>query len=76
MHHNGQNVTNNALTTMEGIIYQEFHKKVALVMQDQRTSVQSIKEKMDTIIIDQWVMTHLDHPGNREYLRADKGVCR
>ena len=34
------------------------------------------KKKMDTIIIDQWVMMHLDHPHNREYVRGDKGVCR
>ena len=64
------------LKKLEGIIYPEFYKKVALAMQDQRTTLQSLQKQMDTIITQHCIMMHLDHPHNGEYVRCDKGMCR
>ena len=74
MHEKGQKVTKNSLKKLEGIIFPEFYKKVASVMQDDRTNLQSLHKSMDTIIIEQWVMMHLDHPNNIHYVRPEKGV--
>ena len=32
------------------------------------------QKSIDTIIIKQWVMMHLDHPQNIQYVRPEKGV--
>ena len=70
----GQNVTKNSWKKLEGIILPEFYKKVASVMQDSQRSPQSLQKSTNTIIIDQRVMMHLDHPNNSHYVRAHKGV--
>ena len=67
-------MSKNWLRKLEGIIFPEFYKKVAAKMQDERTTLQSLQKSINTIIIEQWVMMHLDHPQNIQYVRPAKRV--
>ena len=75
-HDKGERVSKNALKKLEGIIFPDFYKKVAAEMQEAKTTLQSLQKSIDTIIIEQWVMMHLDHPQNNQYVRPEKGVYR
>ena len=46
----------------------EFYKKVAEVMQEEKTTLKSLRNPIDDIILDQWVSMHLDHPHNGQYV--------
>ena len=70
----GEKVTMNALKKMDGILLPEFYKKVAEVMQKEKTTLKSLPNSIDDIILDQWVSMHLDHPHNGQYVRPEKGV--
>ena len=67
-------MSKNPPKKLEGIIFPDFYKKVAAEMQDELTTLQSLQKSNDTIIIEQWVMMHLDHPRNFQYVRPEKGV--
>ena len=67
LHEKGQKVT-------KGITFRESYRKVASVMQDDRTNLQSLQKWIDTIIMEQWVMMHLDHQNNSHYIRPAKSV--
>ena len=74
MHQKGQKVTKNSLKKLENVVFPDFYRELASVMQHDRTTVQSFQKSMDTIIIDHFVMMHLDHPNNSHYGRRQKGV--
>ena len=74
LHEKGEKVSKNALKKLEGISFPGFYKKVAAEMQDERTTLKLLHKSIDTIIIEQWVMMHLDHTQNIQYLRPEKGV--
>ena len=74
LHEKGERISNNTLKKLEGIIVPEFYKKVAAEMQDERTTLQSLQKWIDTIIITDWVIMHLDHPQNIQYFQPEKGV--
>ena len=63
-HDKGEKVSKNAL------------KKVAAEMQEEKTTLKSLQKSLDTIILEQWVSMHLDHPGNGQYVRSEEGVYR
>ena len=73
-HDKGEKVTKNALKKLDGILLPEFYKKVAEVMQEEKTTLKSLPNSIDDIILDQWVSMHLDHPHNGQYVRPEKGV--
>ena len=73
-HDKGEKVTKKALKKLDGILLQEFYKKVAEVMQEERTTLKSLQNLSDDIILDQWVSMHLDHLQNGQYVRPEKGV--
>ena len=73
-HDKGEKVTKNALKKLDGILLPEFYKKVAEVMQEEKTTLKSLPNSIDHIILDQWVSMHLDHPHNGQYVRPEKGV--
>ena len=73
-HDKGEKVTKNALKKLEQVLLPEFYKKVAEVMQEEKTTLKSLRNSIDNIILDQWVSMHLDHPHNRQYVRPEKGV--
>ena len=73
-HIKGEKVTKNALKKLEGILLPEFYNKVAEVMQEEKTTLKSLQNSFDDIILDQWVSMHLDHPHNGQYVRPEKGV--
>ena len=52
----------------------EFYKKVAAEMQEEKTTLKSLRKSFNNIILDQWVSMHLDHPHNSQYVRPEKGV--
>ena len=47
---------------------------MAEVMQEQKTTLKSLQNSFDDIILDQWVSMHLDHPHSGQYVRPEKGV--
>ena len=63
-HDKGVKVSKNALEKLEGVILPEFYKKVAAELQEEKTTLKSLQKSLDTIILEQWVSMHLDHPGN------------
>ena len=70
----GEKVTKNALKKPEGILLPQFYKKVAEVIQEEKTTLKSLQNSFDDIILDQWVSMHLDHPHNGQYVRPERGV--
>ena len=73
-HDKGKKVTKNAPKKLDGILLPEFHEKVAEVMQEEKTTLKSLPNSIDDIILDQWVSMHLDHPHNGQYVDLRK-VC-
>ena len=73
-HDKGEKVTKNALKKLDGIPLPDFYKKVAEVMQEEKTTLKTLQNAFDDIILDQWVSMHLDHPHNGQYVRPEKGV--
>ena len=73
-HDQGEQVTKNALRKLDGILVPELYKKVAEVMQEEKTTLKSLPNSIEDIILDQWVSMHLDHPHNGQYVRPEKGV--
>ena len=73
-HDKGDKISKNALKELEAVILPEFYKKVAAEMQEEKTTLKSLQKSFDAIIIEQWVSMHVDHPGNGQYLRPEKGV--
>ena len=74
VHDKGEKVTKNALKKLDGILLPKFYKKVAEVMQEEKTTLKSLQNSLDDIILDQWVSMHLDHPNNGQYVRPGEGV--
>ena len=70
----GKKVKKNALKKLDGILLPEFYNKVAEVMQEEKTTLKSLQNSFDDIILEQWVSMHLDHPHNGQYVRPEKGV--
>ena len=75
-HDKGEKVTKNALRKLDGILLPDFYRKVAEVMQEEKTTLKSLPNSIDDIILDQWVLMHLDHLHNGQYVRPEKGVYR
>ena len=73
-HHKGEKVTKNALKKMDGFLLPEFYKKVPEVIQEEKTTLKSLQNSFDDIILDQWVSMHLDHAHNGQYVRPEKDV--
>ena len=73
-HDKGERVMKNALRELDGILLPVFYKKVAELMQEEKTSLKSLPNLIDNIILDKWVSMHLDHPHNGQYIRPEKGV--
>ena len=73
-HNKGEKVTKNALKKLDRILLPEFYEKIAEFMQEEKTTLKSLQNSFDDIVLDQWVSMHLDHPHNDQYVRPDKGV--
>ena len=75
-HDKGEEVTKNALGKLDGILLPDFYRKVAEVIQEEKTTLKSLPNSIDDIILDQLVSMHLDHPHNGQYVRPEKRVYR
>ena len=73
-HNEGEKVSKNVLKKLDGILLPEFYKKVEEVMQEEKTTLKSLPNSIDDILLDQWVSMHLGHPHNSQYVRPEKGV--
>ena len=73
-HDKGQKVRKNALKKLGRILLPEFYNKVAEGMQGEKTTLKSLQNSFDDIILEQWVSMHLDHPHNGQYVGPEKGV--
>ena len=73
-HDKGEKVRKKALKKLDGILLPEFYNKVAQVMQEEKTTLKSLQNSFDDIILGQWVLMHLEHPHNGQYVRPEKGV--
>ena len=72
----GEKLTKNSLKKLEGVTYPKHHVKVAFAMQKPPTTLRSLHTHLHTIITQQWVMMHLDHPRNGDWVLPEKVVCR
>ena len=70
-----EKLTKNSLKKLEGIMYPEYYKKVAMALQEPRTTVRSLQNEMDTSTTQQWVMMHLNQPNNGDSVLPKRGVC-
>ena len=52
-HDKREKVTKNAPKKLDGILLSEFYKKVAEVMQEEKTTLKSLLNSIDDIILDQ-----------------------
>ena len=73
-HDKGKKVSKNALKKLDGILLPEFYNEVAEVMQEGKTTLQSLQNTCDDIMLERWVSMHPDHPHNGQYVRPEKGV--
>ena len=73
-HDKGEKVTKNALKKLDGIFWPEFYKKVAEVMHEEKTTLRSLQNSFDDIVLDQWVSMHLDGPHNGQYVTLHRRV--
>ena len=67
-HNKREKVTQNALKKLDGILLPEFYKKVAEEMQEKKTTLKSLQNSFDDIILEQWVSMHLDHPQKESFI--------
>ena len=51
-----------------------FYKKMAEVMQEEKTTLKSLPNSIDHIILAQWVSMHLDYLHNGQYVRSEERV--
>ena len=73
-HDKGEKLMKNALKKLDRILLPEFYNEVAEVMQEEETTLKSLQNSFDDIILEQRVSMHLDHPHNSQYVRPEKGV--
>ena len=54
-HDKGEKFTKNTLKKLDGILLPEFYMKVAEEFQEEKTTLKSLHNSFDDIILDQWV---------------------
>ena len=73
-----EEVTRNAFKKLEGLHLPSFLQKVCAHMNLKASTLGTTQNYIDAQITDQWVIFHLDHPDNKQYVNKTAGMrqCR
>ena len=73
-----EDVTRNALKKLEGLHLPNLLQKVCAHMNLKDSTLRSTQNYIDALITEQWVIFHLDHPENKQYVHQTAGMrqCR
>ena len=71
-------VTRNAFKKLEGLHLPSLLQKVCAHMNLKNSTLRTTQNNIDAQITDQWVIFHLDHPENKQYVNQTAGMrqCR
>ena len=73
-----EDVTRNAFKKLEGLHLPSLLQKVCAHMNLKDSTLRSTQNYIDALITEQWVILHLDHPDNKQYVNETAGMrqCR
>ena len=73
-----EDVTRNAFKKLEGLHLPSLLQKVCAHMNLKDSTLRSTQNYIDALITEQWVIFHLDHPDNKQYVNQTAGMrqCR
>ena len=73
-----EEVKSNAFKKLEGLHLPSLLQKVCAHMNLKDSTLRTTENYIDAQITDQWVMFHLDHPDNKQYVNQTAGMhqCR
>ena len=73
-----EDVTRNAFKKLEGLHLPSLLQKVCAHMNLKDLTLRSTQNYIDALITEQWVIFHLDHPDNQQYVNLTAGMrqCR
>ena len=73
-----EEVTRNAFKKLEGLHLPNLLQKVCAHMNMKDSTLRTTQNYIDAPITDQWVIFHLDHPDNKQYVNQTTGMrqCR
>ena len=67
-------VTRNAFKKREGLHLRSLLRKVCAHMNLKDSTLRTTQNYIDAQITDQWVIFHLDHPDNKQYVNHTAGM--
>ena len=73
-----EEVTRNAFKKLEGLHLPSLLQKIFAHMNLKDSTLRSTQNHIDALITEQWVIFHLDHPDNKQYVNQTGGMrqCR
>ena len=73
-----EEVTRNAFKKLEGLHLPSLLQKVCAHMNLRDSTLRTTQNYIDAQIMEQWVIFHLDHPDNKQYVNQTAGMrqCR
>ena len=73
-----EDVTRNAFKKQEGLHLPSLLQKVCAHMNLKDSTLRTTQNYIDALIMEQWVIFHLDHPVNKQYFNRTAGMrqCR
>ena len=69
-----ENVRRNAFKKLEGLHLLSLLHKVCAHMNLKDSTLRTTQNYIDAQITDQWVILHLDHPDNKQYVNQTAGM--
>ena len=71
-----EEVTRNAFNKLEGLHLPSLLQNVCAHVNLKDSTLRTTQNDIDAQITDQWVMFHLDHPDNKQYVNQTAGMCQ
>ena len=71
-----EDVTRNAFKKLEGLHLPSLLQKACAHMNLKESTIHSTQTYIDTLITEQWVTFHLDHPDNKDFVNQTTGMRR
>ena len=71
-----EDVTRDAFRKLEGLHLPSLLQNVCAHMNPKDSTLRSTQNDIDALITEQWVIFHLDHPDNKQYVNLTAGMRR
>ena len=71
-----EDVTRNAYKKLEGLHLPSLLQKVCAHMNQRDSTLRTTQNYIDALISEQWVIFHLDHRDNKQYVNQTAGMCQ